>query len=421
MVWLTYRQAERVHGWTAVQLGTWVRETAVALALLGDGNGRFRRHPMGHARPGGQRWLLSRQNGPAAAPGRAGSRPSPSPITPSSAASSFYNHHMLYHLYLALFAQTDPALGWRPGADAAGENRHVLLAALPFLAVWWLLRGQGVRWPACGRWLCWRFLRAFSPPEYAPRPIRFLICAGGAALAANGHYRRLLPLGVVYVWLYDAFPLLLLLAGVYFVVAALTERRLLWPALLYPAAGIAIGLVINPYFPHNLTFIAHHLLAKVGGRRAVPVGSEWYPYDTWPLVQNSGLALALWLAALVWWGVVRNPYSVFRKRLTDYGTRNTDHGFKHPAHASAVNGRFRPDAPPRPPVYRILPRLRPALRGVKFGGQTRIYAAKHGWLSASSRIHPCSIPLSVGRWPGFAVFFWTARRTPKIIHKKRIL
>jgi hypothetical protein len=178
----------------------------------------------------------------------------------------------------------------------------VLLAALPFLAVWWLLRGQGVRqpilWTLALLALSEPFLTRLSMPRAQSASLFVLVL--GLHWLLRGHYRRLLPLGVVYVWLYDAFPLLLLLAGVYFVVAALTERRLLWPALLYPAAGIAIGLVINPYFPHNLTFIAHHLLAKMGDGAAVPVGSEWYPYDTWMLVLNSGLALALWLGTMLW-------------------------------------------------------------------------------------------------------------------------
>ena len=50
------------------------------------------------------------------------------------------------------------------------------------------------------------------------------------------------------------------------------------------------ALCLTPYFPENLEFIFSHLLPKVGDS-AIPVGNEWSPYQTWTLVENSGLAL----------------------------------------------------------------------------------------------------------------------------------
>ncbi len=82
-----------------------------------------------------------------------------------------------------------------------------------------------------------------------------------------------------------------MVAGVYVVAVFLLERRVAWAALAYPLLGIALGVVVNPYFPENVVFIAGHLLPKVG-ESAVPVGNEWSPYESWTLVQNSGAALA---------------------------------------------------------------------------------------------------------------------------------
>jgi hypothetical protein len=117
-------------------------------------------------------------------------------------------------------------------------------------------------------------------------------------------YWALLPLGFVYVWLYNAFPLLLVVVGVYVAATWATERRLAWQPLAYAAAGLALGLVINPYFPRNLVFIFQHLAPKLGGS-ATPVGNEWYPYQTWTLVENSGPALAAFVLgalAMAWRG-----------------------------------------------------------------------------------------------------------------------
>ncbi len=308
MVWLTYRQAERAHGWTAVQVGAWLREVGVPLASLGVVTAVLALIQMStpalvgndgyyHAKMA----LLLRQEGLDAA----------RPLLPFTilGGDAFYNHHLLYHLYLALFTQTSPAIDGGLALTQQVKLASILMAVLPFAAIWWLLRGQGVRWPAL--WtlallaLSEPFLYRMSMPRAQAASLLVLVI--GLHWLLKGQYRRLLPLGVVYVWLYDAFPLLLLLCGIYFTAVALTERRFLWPVLLYPTAGIVVGLVVNPYFPQNLTFIGHHLLDKLVGATAIPVGSEWYPYDTWSLVQHSGLALALFLGTLLLlnWGRVR--------------------------------------------------------------------------------------------------------------------
>lgn len=301
MVWATYRQAERVCGWTAVQIRAWVRETAVALALLGVVTAVFAFIQWGTlALVGNDGYYHAKMAYLLRLGGLAAAQPQ-LPLTVLG-EGSFYNHHMLYHLYLSLFAQTDPALDGGLALTQQVKTAIILLAALPFMAVWWLLRGQGVRWPAL--WtlgllaLSEPFLYRLSMPRAQSASLLILVL--GLHWLLRGRYRRLLPLGVAYVWLYDAFPLLLVVAGVYVTAVALSERRLLWPALLYPAAGIALGLVVNPYFPQNIAFIGHHLLAKLGDGGVIPVGSEWYPYDTWTLLQNSGLALALWLGTLLW-------------------------------------------------------------------------------------------------------------------------
>jgi hypothetical protein len=107
----------------------------------------------------------------------------------------------------------------------------------------------------------------------------------------TGRHKWLVPLGFLFVWFYNAFPLLVVVGGVYAVAVFLLERRVVWQAMAYPLIGILLGIVVNPYFPENADFILGHLLPKVG-ESAVPVGNEWSPYETWTLVRNSGGALA---------------------------------------------------------------------------------------------------------------------------------
>ncbi len=205
---------------------------------------------------------------------------------------AYYDHHLLYHLYLALFAAVDPAVDGGLQLTQGAKLASILLPALAFLAIWWLLRAQQVPWPALWALALFAISEAFLYRMSMPRAQSgsLLILVLGLHWLLNGRYRLLLPLGFLYVWFYNAFPLLLVMAGVYIIATWLLERRIAWRAFVYPAAGIALGLLINPYFPQNVTFIAGHLLPKVG-ESATRVGNEWTPYRTWTIVENSGLAL----------------------------------------------------------------------------------------------------------------------------------
>ncbi len=206
---------------------------------------------------------------------------------------AFYDHHLLYHVYLALFAAVDPALDGGLQLTGGAKMASMLLPALAFLAIWWLLRSQEVPWAAFWAIALFAISEAFLYRMSMPRAqsASLLILVIGLHWLLNERYRLLFPLGFVYVWFYNAFPLLLLVAGVYFIAAWLIDRRIVWGALLYPAAGIGLGLIINPYFPQNISFITGHLLPKVG-ESATKVGNEWAPYRTWTIVENSGPALA---------------------------------------------------------------------------------------------------------------------------------
>ena len=208
-------------------------------------------------------------------------------------AADYYDHHLLFHLFLAPFAAVDPAVDGGAALTMGAKLATVALPALGVVALWWLLRGQGV--PYAPVWALGVFAVS-SAFLYRMSMTRaqsgaFVILALAVHWLLTGRHKWLAPLGFFFVWFYNAFPLLLVVAGVYVVAVFMLERRVAWAALLYPAVGIALGLVINPYFPENLIFIAGHLLPKVG-ESAVPVGVEWAPYDTWTLARNSGPALA---------------------------------------------------------------------------------------------------------------------------------
>jgi hypothetical protein len=199
--------------------------------------------------------------------------------------NAFYDHHFLFHVALIPFTFGDLQMGAKWAA--------VAFASLAFLAVWYLLHRQRV--PYAWLWalgllgISEAFLFRMSITRVQSLSLGMLALA--YAWLLEGKYKHLAVLGFLYVWMYNAFPLMIALAGLHFIAVALTERRLEFRPLLYASAGILMGMVLNPYFPDNLIFSYHHMLPKLTDATSVRVGNEWYPYDTKQLLDNSLPAL----------------------------------------------------------------------------------------------------------------------------------
>jgi hypothetical protein len=197
----------------------------------------------------------------------------------------FYDHHFLFHTALIPFTFGDLRMGAKWAA--------VTFASLAFLAVWYLLYRQRV--PFAGLWalgllgISDAFLYRMSITRAQSLSLGMLALA--CAWLLEGKYKHLAALGFIYVWMYDAFPLMIALAVLHFLAVALVERHFEFRPLLYISTGILLGVLVNPYFPDNLIFSYHHMLPKLADATSVRVGNEWYPYDTKQILDNSLPAL----------------------------------------------------------------------------------------------------------------------------------
>lgn len=198
----------------------------------------------------------------------------------------FYDHHYLFHVALIPFTFGDLRLGAKWAA--------VTYSALAFLCVWFLFHRQKVPfawlWALALLGISEAFLYRMSITRAQSLSLGFL--ALGLAWMLEGKYKHLAVLSFLYVWTYNAFPLMIAMAGLYSAAILLIERRIEIRPLLWVGGGILAGLIINPYFPNNLIFTWHHLLPKLTDATSVRVGNEWYPYDTEQLLNNSLPALA---------------------------------------------------------------------------------------------------------------------------------
>ena len=201
----------------------------------------------------------------------------------------FYDHHFLFHVALIPFTFGDLRLG--------AKWASVLFSSIAFLLVWRLFDRQRV--PYAALWalgllaVSEAFIYRMSITRAQSLSLAVLVL--GLDILFTRNYKWLIPLAFVYVWMYDAFPLLLLVAGLYTLAVLLIERRLDLRPLLFTAAGIGLGLLINPYFPYNIIFNVRHLIPKLTETTATNVGNEWFPYNTGQILKNSPLALVTFL------------------------------------------------------------------------------------------------------------------------------
>jgi hypothetical protein len=202
-------------------------------------------------------------------------------------SQDYVDHHYLYHLILIPFT-------WFRDDQTGGKIASIIFASIAVFACYWLIVRYDIRYRLL--WLLALlassapFLYRMNMTKAPPFAILFLII--GAYLLFERKYWQLLPLALIFTWTYDMFVLLAVAAAIWTFVNAWTKGRFDWRPLAYVTAGCVLGLVINPYFPHNLYLMWEHVRVKiVAGDFATRVGHEWYPYDTWQFLWNCLVAL----------------------------------------------------------------------------------------------------------------------------------
>ena len=207
----------------------------------------------------------------------------------------YVDHHLLFHIFQIPFAAfSDPRLG--------AKLASVIFGSLAVMSCYWLIVKYRVRYTgvwliallACSAPFLFRMNMAKAPPF----AIIYLIIA--IHLFFQRKYWPLLPLALVFTWTYDLFLLLVMAALFWTVAIGISEVKFEWRPLVYVIAGCALGLIINPYFPHNLQLLWEHLQIKlVATDFDTKVGSEWYPYDSWEFLGNSLVACVAMLVGYI--------------------------------------------------------------------------------------------------------------------------
>ena len=228
---------------------------------------------------------------------RAGHFPPAFPWLPLTTLNpqNYVDHHLLYHIILIPFT-------WFSDMQTGAKISAILFATAAVFSCYWLVVHYEIRYRliwllallACSA----PFLYRMNMTKAPPLTIVFMIV--GTWFLFDKKYWQLLPLAFVFTLTYDMFVLLWVAAIIWTIVVAWTEERFEWRPLAFVFGGSVLGLMINPYFPHNLALFWEHIRVKITTKDfATKVGQEWYPYDTHEFVMNCYVALTAMLAGYI--------------------------------------------------------------------------------------------------------------------------
>jgi hypothetical protein len=201
-------------------------------------------------------------------------------------AKDYVDHHLLFHILQIPFT-------WFRDLRLGAKIASTFFASLAVFSCYWLLVRYQTRYVlvwlvallACSAPFLYRLNMAKAPPF----AIIYLVI--GIHLLFRKKYWPLLPVAFLFTLTYDMFLLLVLAVFIWVAVVGWTEHRVEWRPIVWVLLGTVAGLVINPYFPHNLHLFYEHLQMKLTpSDYSTKVGQEWYPYNSWEFIGNSLVA-----------------------------------------------------------------------------------------------------------------------------------
>ncbi|MBT4936469.1 hypothetical protein HON22_00980 [Candidatus Peregrinibacteria bacterium] len=233
---------------------------------------------------------------------------------------AYTDQHFLYHVFLIPFVSLfEPAIGIKIAT--------VFLGAALITIFYWFLKKEKIRFAGL-----YSLLLLFVEPftfriSLAKAPsvsLIFLLIILWCLFRYRSKY--LFIASTIFVWAYGGFLLAVVLAGAFWLVSVIYDlfknrssgllkkffgKQKPWIVrvfigkefglLLVSILGVLVGLVVNPYFPNNLSYYWSQLvqIGIVNYQNVIGVGGEWYPYSITELIPNTVFLFLILLAGLI--------------------------------------------------------------------------------------------------------------------------
>ena len=174
----------------------------------------------------------------------------------------------------------------------------IVFGASCFTVFYWYLKKNGITFP-----LIWTFIYLlasvelmyrFLLPRAMPLSVLFLILT--FYFVEEKKLKSLFALSFLYVWLYSAFLFSFMVVLLSFVLDWAMHKKIDHSLLVYSIGGIMAGLIINPYFPNNLTLLYLQLFKVnlLGNLFNV----EWQPWSFGQLLFHNIVPFICFFAAI---------------------------------------------------------------------------------------------------------------------------
>lgn len=184
----------------------------------------------------------------------------------------FVDHHFLYHILLIPFT----FFGLLTGAKNSAIFFVVLLLVTLIFVLNRIKAKQIYLWILILFSLSGTFLFRISLPRAAVPSLIILVLSWYFMIR-----RRHIPLFLLcflFPNFYGGFSAILIPLGGVFLSVLVIERQLIYKTLTSVISGIALGLVMNPFFPSNVKFI-YLQTTSAGLLRVAKGGSEWMSFS----------------------------------------------------------------------------------------------------------------------------------------------
>lgn len=207
---------------------------------------------------------------------------------------NFVDHQLLFHLILIPFIKIF-------GDFTGPKLMTILFVALSFAFLYLIFRERKLKFS-----LIYALTAFFIMPADFYFRMAFIRVQAAAlffmVLAVYLIFKKkmwpLLILSFLFVWLYGGFVFMPVLAVIYLISNVLTGEKF---DIKIPTAiltGTILGLIINPFFPHNIGFLIVQIFGTGLGAKPYS-GGEWQPYDTWFWFTSSLVPIMIFFGGLL--------------------------------------------------------------------------------------------------------------------------
>jgi hypothetical protein len=184
------------------------------------------------------------------------------------------------------------------GLELGAKIASIIFGAIAFIIFYWFLTENKINYP-----LFWTLLYLFTAeslmyrfllPRQMPLVISLLILT--VYFLQRKKYLFLALTSLIFVLLHSTFVFQLLLIVSYFILEKIFSKKFEYKILLYPFIGIIFGLVINPYFPNNISMLYIQIF-KVNFIANL-FNVEWKSWSFFEFIKNNILVLFYIIASI---------------------------------------------------------------------------------------------------------------------------